>query len=57
MAKINKDDDDGFILYDDEPMPPQFKTEEEYLKAREAYIKKISKEHDKMEAHKKKKGL
>ena len=34
-------DDDGFIIYDDEPDPSSFSNKENYLKEFNEYIKKI----------------
>jgi hypothetical protein len=45
--------DDDFFLWDDEPDPLSM-SEEEYSKAREAYIQKVRKESEKMRRNKEK---
>ena len=46
-AENEEDEDDGFILYDDEPDPMSM-TEEEYFKAKETYLKKVREQYKKM---------
>jgi len=45
MAENEQNDD--IILYDDEPDPLSM-TEEEYIKAKEAYMKKVRTQSEKM---------
>jgi hypothetical protein len=48
MADAEDEEDDvAFIIYDDEPDPMSM-TEEEYFKAKEAYLKKVREQEKKM---------